>query len=372
MSLLNNKDKKKVAEDMNYDDYDLEPIDSFGVNMLKKMGWQDNIKINGKKQSKPLELKPRHYRLGLGATPLDPTKDIIKLSDDYKNIEEKNYFGLKVKIISGKHKGLRAIIAEKIVCDNINEYLNKHDFIKVELKINREIIKIETKNIELRIKDKENKKLKKNKKRDKSQKKKKTKKKRKNSSFEVSISSNDSENKTFKELEFKRNNHNENNIGEFFKKKKIDNEENITKNENIKIYEIDGYNKFDYNSNFIEDSRNKIKLKWVFHNIIVKIINKKHFYYNKEVTVIDLPSSEKFTLITNDGKIIENLTEEDIETVIPGLGEKVIILKGVDKGEQGEIIDIDDESKIVSLRMLNDISIKNFHFNECSSVGIHF
>jgi DNA-directed RNA polymerase beta subunit len=363
MSLLNNKDNKKIVDDMNYEDYVNAPIDSFGINMLKKMGWQENKTINGKIQPKVFELKPRHYRLGLGATPLDPTKEPVKSSDadKLKKEREKNFFGTKVKITHGKHKGLKAIIAEKIICEDLNEYFKKNEFVKVELKINKEVINIEYNNIKLRSNEKDEKNIKKkNKKMD----------KKKKSKREHSSDYSSSSEKSEKDLAKSDKNYNKEKevletkeeILQFLNKKT--NRDKIQKS-NFNFHEI-------YNPNEKPDdinNKSKTKLNWLMQNLIVRIVNKKNRYYNKEATVIDLPSADKFTLIAIDGNLIENLCESEIETVIPQVGERVVVLKGEDKGEFGEIMQQDFDSGIITLQMLNDFSIKSFRNDQCCAIG---
>jgi len=384
MSLLNNIKKKKIVDDMNYDDYDNTPIDSFGINMLKKMGWQENKPINGKSQQKPFELKPRHYRLGLGATPLDPTKAIINFSDaeKIKKGKEKNFFGAKVNIIHGKHKGLKAIIAEKILCEDLNEFLKKNDYVKIELKINKELIKIESQNIKL--KSRRNEKVEKSEKK-KSHKKKDKKKKshgKKHRKQLSDYSSSYSDEWSDKELNksYKKNNNEIDNdkdrdtkeaIVKFLNKKtnrdKADNMSSF--NHEIKQ---DFHKKFVYDDNLNGVRKNNTPLNWVIESLIVRIVNKKNKYYNKKATVVDLPTADKFTLITNDGNMIDNLTESDIETVIPQVGERVIVLKGTDKGELADVIQHDFGSGVVTLQMLNDFSIKCFRSDECSEIENSF
>lgn len=391
MSLLNNKDNKKVVENMTYDDYDNEPIDSFGKNMLLKMGWRENQSVNGKEPVKPFELKPRHYRLGLGATPLDPTKNVVKYTEAEKEKKEreKNFFGAKVKITHGKHKGLKAIIAEKIVCEDLSEYLKKNDFIKIELKINKEVFKIETKNIRLRSckkrdRSQEYKHRDKNAhKKDKS-KSKKHKKSRKHSSSDYSNSSSESsrfntkdhKNEKFNSIPICYNNINEKKTSSYYEAQAIEDNRLLNKKTgrdgnnqiNTNYLAEENFNKTMIGKSQISDKQRK-KHQWVMQNILVRITNKRNKYYNTQANVMDLPSSEKITLLTNDGILIENLTENDIETVIPDLGERMIILKGNEKGEFGELMFFDNENETLTVQLMSDFSIKTYKKNECSAIG---
>lgn len=60
-------------DDMTQEAYDALPVESFGLAMLRGMGYQEGVAIGNRKRGllKPIELTSRHYRLGLGAKPLE-------------------------------------------------------------------------------------------------------------------------------------------------------------------------------------------------------------------------------------------------------------------------------------------------------------
>ena len=124
----------KLAKDMNVEDYN--SIDSFGTNLLYRMGWKDNTAIGKDPKNglvKPIVLIPRQKGLGLGAVQLP--KDKSKYGKNINEKPKKNYFGTKVKIIEGMHKGLKGIIIENIE-DDLELYLKNNEFINVQLDIN--------------------------------------------------------------------------------------------------------------------------------------------------------------------------------------------------------------------------------------------
>lgn len=344
MSLLNIKKETNVAENMNYEDYDNEPIDTFGKNMLLKMGWNE---IEAKNSVKPFEIKPRHYRLGLGATPLDPTKNIPKFTNEENIAKEKNknFFGAKIKIVHGEHKGLKGIIAEKILCEDLKEYLQKTDYVKIELKINKEILKIATKNIKIK---------KKNSNKDKKEKTKKSKKKHKRKDSESSSNSNNSKEKV-------KTYNKENSFGLIseINKNKI-NEQNLLEKKRKRSYSNES------------ESKNKINKKSkdfnIVNNIYVKIIDKKNKYYNQKVMVMDIPDKKTITVMTKENKMIEGINKNSVEPIIPNIKEKLMILIGENKGEIGELMFIDEDKGELLVQIFTDFSIKNYKFGECSAV----
>ena len=93
----------------------------------------------------------------------------------------------------------------------------------------------------------------------------------------------------------------------------------------------------------LSESINKDKtLKWILHGIKLKIVNKKYKdgkYYLTEGTVGDIITPEIFSFIAEKGEALEDLREKDVETVIPKLQNKIIILSGKFKGSVGILLE---------------------------------
>jgi DNA/RNA-binding protein KIN17 len=341
---------------MKYEDYDNEPIDSFGKNMLLKMGWNEN---EAKNSVKPYEIKPRHFRLGLGATPLDPTKNIPKFSNEENDKKEKkkNFFGTKIKIVHGDHRDLKGIIAEKILCEDLKDYLSNNKYVKIELKINKEILNIETKNIKIKKKDsnKDNKKKKEKKdKKKKSKKDKKEKKDRRKYLKSRSSSNINSQSESKSEIESEKNAFNDYN----------NKDQNLLNKKRER-----SYSKESRSSKEIKNKEKKFDIDInIMNNIYVRIIDKKHKYYNKKVMVIDIPDKNTITVITSENKMIEGLNKFSVEPILPNIGEKLMILKGENKGEIAQLMFIDEDKKELTVQIFTDFSIKIYKFNECSAI----
>lgn len=100
--------------------------------------------------------------------------------------------------------------------------------------------------------------------------------------------------------------------------------------------------------------RKKEKLNWVLPGILVRVISKDYAggkYYNKKLGVEDVPDKRNFTLITESGNFLDDLTEDDIETVMPQLMEDVLILKGRNKGEVGKLMMRDKKKNAVKIQL---------------------
>ena len=63
----------------------------------------------------------------------------------------------------------------------------------------------------------------------------------------------------------------------------------------------------------------------------MRIISKKYRsseYYNQKVIIKDVIDNFTFFAYTNLGNYLEDLREKEIETIIPKIGEKVLVLVG--------------------------------------------
>jgi len=104
-------------------------------------------------------------------------------------------------------------------------------------------------------------------------------------------------------------------------------------------------------------SPSPVKDSWVRSNIVVKI-NSKVFanakYYNKKVLVVDVIKRGECTVKLDNGKIVEGVKENMLETVIPNEGGKVITVRGKHKGKIGTMLQKDRSKEIVYVQFDDD------------------
>ena len=102
------------------------------------------------------------------------------------------------------------------------------------------------------------------------------------------------------------------------------------------------------------------KLLWAIPNIIVRVISKNSKYYNCKGVIQDINDLSTFTLLMMDDRTIHTeFTEDDIETVIPKLNEDVLILCGEHKSEKAKLLLRDKKINKVSVQLYSDLSIVN-------------
>ena len=61
--------------------------------------------------------------------------------------------------------------------------------------------------------------------------------------------------------------------------------------------------------------------------------------YNCKLTVTDVQDAFHFAALTEDGQTVDHLKERDLETVLPKVGAKGMVLKGKSKGEIGVLFE---------------------------------
>lgn len=257
---------KKLAEDINIETYNETPIESYGMNILKKMS--NNSKNNNlnRKRKPPdvIEFKPRNHRSGLG---YEIDSKIINKANEASLI---SYYGVLVKVTKGKYKGQKGKIISLEKSDSFSHLLSENDYLMVQLETNAQKIQIETSNIE-----------------------------------------------KCEEIQ----------------------QENINK------------------QNTHTQTNTKVKLTWLTLGITVRIINSSSKYYNTKAKVEDIYDLYTFALLTQDGTLHTEFNENDLETVIPKIGEDAMIISGEHKGEIGKLLYRDKKQNIVNIQLFDDLSV---------------
>ena len=121
------------------------------------------------------------------------------------------------------------------------------------------------------------------------------------------------------------------------------------------------------------------KKHWIRKNILARIVSKKvkrgRFYKRKCVinSVYDKYTAEVEILDSgpnaNDGGDILEIDQDDLETVIPKVGKKVMILNGKGRGMVAKLISAEEEKFRGKLSLLDcDLILRKVDFNDFSKV----
>lgn len=122
-----------------------------------------------------------------------------------------------------------------------------------------------------------------------------------------------------------------------------------------------------------EKKQSKSKaLKWIQPCLIVRIISKKYYdgkYYLKKGTVMDL-GSDTFYMMLPNGDFLEGLRERDVETTIPPIGGRVMIVKGEHTSHVGTIFRRDKSSPNVFVKETTTDQIIELAPDMCCALSV--
>lgn len=333
-------------------DYEQIPIEQFGFAMLRGMGWKEGEGVgkNGKVIA-PVEAHLRPKGLGLGADRSQAAGEKGKKNDrkdagkEDENLEMKK--GSYCVILNGKQKDLYGVV------QGIDED-NARLFIKMTL--SGQCVTMTQYNVRV-VGKKEYEKY--------------------------SKYLNKGMSDRYKEDEMKRNGHDHHSDE---KSKDRDDDRSHKEDKHRKRHE-DGGSKRKHDS---KDSSHSKQHKseassksshsantsaWLRPSLRVRIVDKhykKGKYYKEKVVVMDVISLDSAVCETDDGKVLEDLSHSQLETVIPkSEPAHVMLCTGKHKGLLGKIIkkDKDSSSALVQLLADRDIVLR-MEFDEiCDYVG---
>ncbi|CAH3149036.1 unnamed protein product [Pocillopora meandrina] len=113
---------------------------------------------------------------------------------------------------------------------------------------------------------------------------------------------------------------------------------------------------------------------WLYPQIKVRIISKnyeKGKYYNKKVKVVDVVSRDKCVCQTEEGRLIEDVPQSALETVVPKtLDSHVRVVGGDSKGQLALLLERNTTKYSAVIQLLMDKSIITADYDDiCEHVG---
>ncbi|KAJ3269587.1 hypothetical protein HDV01_001188 [Terramyces sp. JEL0728] len=119
------------------------------------------------------------------------------------------------------------------------------------------------------------------------------------------------------------------------------------------------------------DDQIKIKQKqWIRPHIRVRILSKKN--YNQKGVIQDVVSLNTCIVKLQGGNLIDGklllivVDQCDLETVIPRVGRKVLVLKGEDKGQLAELKEYNSKSEKVVVQIESTYDLATLTFDDVS------
>lgn len=348
-------------------DYDKIPIEQYGLAMLRGMGWNQSRGIgkNGKVVA-PVQALLRPKGLGLGADKSNKGTDKKATQESAVNVEEERELkkNSHCMILSGINKDLYGIV-EGLDEDNAR--------VLIKLTVSGKTVNIMQNNVSVVSKneyDKFSKYLNKDK-------------VDKYNKEQEKISSNKSSSETVhtSDKKSRKRDASPNDTKSYHKKQRKDKNKHKSDSMDRKKHKSK-YKKCEKQPSSSSDSefsdeieKTKSVPQWLRNDLKVRIIDKdlkKGKLYNTKVVIIDVPSSGICICKTEDGKVIENISQSQLETVVPKSDNSYIaVVSGSYRGQIGQIMKRNKDCCLAVVQLLSDRDIVlKLHYDEiCEYVG---
>ena len=94
-------------------------------------------------------------------------------------------------------------------------------------------------------------------------------------------------------------------------------------------------------------------------------------YYQKKAKIVDVPSSGECTLrLADDARVLlEHVPEKALQTVVPRVGERVMVLCGSQKGKLAGVVEISDKRDEVVVQMADELDLRTYLFDEVCAIS---
>jgi transcription antitermination factor NusG len=102
------------------------------------------------------------------------------------------------------------------------------------------------------------------------------------------------------------------------------------------------------------------RIKWLYPGLVVRVASQSLAngrYYNKKGTVEDVVSLTQFSLIMEDGQLVDDAKERHVQTALPKVGGTVRVVSGSNKGSCGELLERNAAKEQATIQLDSDLSI---------------
>ncbi|CAB4035075.1 G patch domain and KOW motifs-containing [Paramuricea clavata] len=352
-----NPESSAILEDeSNLEDYDAVPVAEFGAAMLRGMGWKKGEAIGGtnKGLAVPIEFIPRAQGLGLGAErrheeggkkrrrkPGDEKSSQNSGPIFEKNGKVRHFKGLDEKIpdrpsqATTFSKGGYVVIesgTHKDLSGKITAVDEDNARVIVHLAMNGEELTVSQHNVRLVDRDE----------------------------YKQFAKGNPSQNNEDKYRKTKRQRENDEreNSRDYSPKKHKSKHKKQSKDESGRISK-DTYER---------ECRMDDEPCWMAPLIRVRIISKSFKngkYYHKKAVIQDVVSRTTCVCRTDEGRLLEDVPQSVLETVIPKVDPRLILfVQGEHKGLVGEIVQTESSKQQAVIQILRDKNVVKSHYDD--------
>ncbi|OUM70204.1 hypothetical protein PIROE2DRAFT_56889 [Piromyces sp. E2] len=120
-------------------------------------------------------------------------------------------------------------------------------------------------------------------------------------------------------------------------------------------------------------SQSKPQNTWLYPNIRVRVVSKSYKsgkYYKKKGVVFDIARPGECTLRLDNGKLLEEVKERYLETLIPDVNENIIVVRHTPYAEEdyyqkvGKVLSKDRETEKAMVQMVSTMDVVNLSFDD--------
>ncbi|KAM5221783.1 G-patch domain and KOW motifs-containing protein isoform 2-T2 [Ctenodactylus gundi] len=113
---------------------------------------------------------------------------------------------------------------------------------------------------------------------------------------------------------------------------------------------------------------------WLHRDLRVRFIDKMYKggqYYNTKMTIEDVLSPDKCVCRTDEGRVLEGLKEDMLETLVPKVeGSRVMVVLGLQAGRVGHLLGRDRARSRALVQLQRENKLMELHYNAvCQYVG---
>jgi len=323
------------AEASTLDDYENVPIEQYGLAMLRGMGWKPGEGIGGYKKEVVAIFDPqsRPKGLGLGATRPKNDQTVVKEGEEKLTIKR----GAFVMIEGGAKRGLYGEI------EGLDE---ENGRVVLKLGISKEIVSISENVIKLVTK---------------------TEFKDKGKVLNLD------KYEKYKEKDRIKKEEEEQDRQRTSEKRRYKNSEKYSRRSRSCSKDYDKKERYDYDRS-PEVKRIKKGKTWVRPQLRVRCIDSKMKggkYYNVKMGVVDVVTSDSCDCRTDEGKLVENIRTDKLETLIPKKdGGRVMVVRGDRKSEIGQVIARDKVKYKATVQLFQSEDVLSLDYDSvCEYIG---
>jgi G patch domain/KOW motif-containing protein len=115
--------------------------------------------------------------------------------------------------------------------------------------------------------------------------------------------------------------------------------------------------------------RKEAEVLWVTPFIRVKVQSKSFRngkYYCKKGVIEDIISGTRCAVRLDDGQVVDDIDQSHLETVIPPIGGRVMVVRGPDIGVRGSLREKDLNREVVYVQIEDELDVAKFNMDDVS------